>query len=271
MDVGFCTQYGRRPGSLSAAAGRAGNLDPVGASHHHAARDEGAALVSGTASRRREPPWWVNDVLIAFLIGAMLVLGQWWLDNRRADVDRGLEDRRSAAAERLENLRFVRDRSSLSRESRPFGTLDLSGLPLSYLHLVGANFADSALTHAALTSTDLREANFVQADLDVADLRGADLSEATLQSTSMRDATIRGAILRHAYIADADLRGADLTYTDLSGADLLGAKLTGAELSPICYDAATTWPEGFKPPARDAELCARFKEVGDAPLRRLHQ
>jgi hypothetical protein len=243
----------------------------VAVRHQQSARDKSTPTAGDPASQRREPPWWVRDILIAFIIGAILVLGQWWLDNRRADVDRGLEDRRSAAAERLENLRFVRDRSSLSREPRPFGSLDLSGLPLSYLHLVGANFADTALTHGALTSTDLRGANFFQADLDVADLRGADLSEATLISTSMRDATIKGAILRNAYIADADLRGADLTYTDLSGASLEGAKLTGARLSPICYDAATTWPQGFKPPARDAELCARFKEVGDAPLRRLDQ
>jgi hypothetical protein len=219
----------------------------------------------------REPSWWVKDVVVALLIGAVLVAGQWLLDNRRADVDRQLEDQRNAAAERLENLRFIRDRSSSSRASRPFGSLDLRGLQLGELHLVGATFTEADLTGSSLSLTDVRRAEFHKARLGGADLRGTDLSNATLSSASMRRATLRGAILSDAYVADADLRGADLSYTNLSGANLTGADLVGAKVDPVCYDADTVWPRDFDPPPADQRMCERFKQVGDAPLDRTSQ
>jgi Pentapeptide repeats (8 copies) len=219
----------------------------------------------------REPSWWVKDVVVALLIGVVLVGGQWLLDNRRAAVDRQLEDQRNAAAERLENLRFIRDRSSSAAASRPFGSLDLRGLQLAQLHLVGATFTDADLTRAILSSTDLRRAEFQYARLGEANLQGTDLSHATLQSATMRRATLRGAILSDAYVGDADLRGADLTYTNLSGANLTRADLAGAKVDPVCYDADTTWPREFHPPPADRRLCERFKEVGDAPLDRTSQ
>jgi uncharacterized protein YjbI with pentapeptide repeats len=71
-----------------------------------------------------------------------------------------------------------------------------------------------------------RSRSLIDVDLTDVDLRGAYLTDANLRRTVLADADLRG----------ANLRGADLTGANLTDADLRGAR----------YDAATSWPDGFK-------------------------
>ena len=86
--------------------------------------------------------------------------------------------------------------------------VDLSGLYLGHLILVGSN-----LTFAHLMGTNLE---------------GADLSRANLSG--------------------ANLSGANLQGANLQGANLRGANLKGANLKGASYSAhGTRWPNGFDP------------------------
>ena len=106
-----------------------------------------------------EPHWLVRDGALALGIGLLLFGGQWFLDDRRAERE-----------ERLENLRFVRERALIEdaeRGDRPFAGLDLAGMDLRGLNLQRADLRDN-----------LSEAKLLFADLSSADLTGADLSGA---------------------------------------------------------------------------------------------
>ncbi|WP_168581386.1 pentapeptide repeat-containing protein [Gephyromycinifex aptenodytis] len=91
------------------------------------------------------------------------------------------------------------------------------------------------------------------------DLSGADFNDGALRGMSLRSCNLSKARLRSADLSGArfvgtSLAGADLRYADLRGAtlyavDLSGAKLAAARLDGVRYDKATTWPNGFTPPA----------------------
>src|SRR5689334_13415136 len=61
---------------------------------------------------RSEPPWLIRDGVIALVIGAVLLLSQNQLDERRSDRQDALEAARAQHAETVENLRFVRELAS---------------------------------------------------------------------------------------------------------------------------------------------------------------
>jgi len=146
------------------------------------------------------------------------------------------------------------------------------------IHLTGAYLAQADLVKADLASADLSSADLSLAKLSGADLSGAGLEDAILLAADLEGATltranlarasfkgtnVRGADLSEAIAVDTSFLGTDLTGANLSGADLSGADLTGdeapgtafpADLSNICYDDATKWPSGFRPPA--APECA---------------
>lgn len=197
----------------------------------------------------RDPRWWFHDVVVALIIGGLLatgtVVGQKLVDDRRAE--REMQSALSANQHdlRLENLRFVRERSQdVPDDGRRFAEFDLAGQNLVGLRLTGSDFARADLNDANLSQSDLSRSNFARADL--------------------RNANLTGAILRAAYfgperIAHApDQRGADLTGADLTDADLTGADLSHADLSDVSmsrtnltnvfYDGRTIWPTGFTPP-----------------------
>ena len=229
-----------------------------------------------------EPPWLVRDGVVALIIGLLLLVSQLWFDVAQIHRQETLENARSEHAEQLENLRFVRERSSPRRLGRPFQEFNLHGQNLIGLQLAGADFTGSNLGDASLTLSNLRGADFSSADLSYArvnladlrnaqfgeaDLRGAavnsvlrhahlrdaDLSRANLLSADFTDAFLVDANLTEANLAEsvlvrADLSGADLTGADLTKVDLTGAKLTGATLFDICYSDATKWPKGVRVP-----------------------
>lgn len=122
-------------------------------------------------------------------------------------------------------------RTAYERNERPnFNGADLSGLNLSFTHLVRAD-----LTGANLTEVDMSGAN-----LTFADFRQTNLSEALLIR-----ANFSGADLSGAYLGGADLFRADLIWADLRGTDLSDADLQEANLRAAKYNEHTKWPEDF--------------------------
>jgi len=174
------------------------------------------------------PPWWVQNIFAALLVGVIVASVSILWQKRISDAS-------ATEATRLENLRFVRQLSSESKGSRPFGGLDLQGQNLSGLDLKGADFSGADLQHAALVHSDLASTPTHVTDLRVADLTGADLILATLTG--------------------AHLDGADLTRATLIGAYLKRAHLDGVHLKGVYYDDKTEWPEGFKPPPCGQDVC----------------
>jgi hypothetical protein len=187
-----------------------------------------------------EMPWWFSELVIptvvALVTGALVA---WGTIKGQALLDDAREDR----ALRLENLRFVREHSTVDpNQARPFGGLDLQGQHLRGLQLAHANFDDANLEGAVLSGSNLHRASFQFARLRNADLTAADLTETNVEGTD----------LSRANLDRTNLQGAILDQTALYGADLKTANLNGASLSCIYYDASTSWPPGFvPPPARD--------------------
>ena len=96
---------------------------------------------------------------------------------------------------------------------------DLSGANLSYLELVGVEFAQAILSNAVLTGANLTGADFGRADLSKAQFAGASLAQT------------------------------DLTLARLEGADLSGALgLAQPQLDRACGDTATQLPKGLVRP-----------------------
>lgn len=161
---------------------------------------------------------WVREIVVGLVAGAVVSVGTLVLQAR-------IDDQRQAAAERVENLRFVRDRSvdlTLDPDGRPirnaFQGIDLAGQNLSGLDLSGDNFLEAILTETDLSSTRFEGSNLARADLSDADL------------------------------SDAVLAQAVLTGANLAGANLTGVVLTDVVLDGICHDGRTRWPENFEPP-----------------------
>ena len=237
---------------------------------------------------RRPPPGHDDDFLDKFLagagqailLGAVLTFGFGLVNGQLASES---EQRRAEQSERLENLRFVRDRSggddTLHVVERPFVGMDLYEMNLSLLMLPGAEFVRADLRYTDFRNTDLSGADLRNAQLDGAALNSAMLPDAILRSArlvgvNLCDADLTGALMERAILTNADfttkdcdvrdkdraadltgadLTGADLTGADLTGADLTGADLTGADLTDVCYTAKTTWPSDFRPPEPHCE------------------
>lgn len=226
---------------------------------------------------RWEPPWLFREIVIVGLVSAAVVYATTAVDDRRAETDRTIAAEQNKRAERLENLRFVRERSNPDPNTlRPFAGLDLEGAILTGLELPGADLA-----HANLLETDLARANLTgamffnarltRAWLVGANLTGADLGGAIAPAAEFHRANLTGARLgahlAGANFMKANLRGADFgSYADatdadfrgadLSGADLRGAELAGANWYEVCWDASTLWPTDVSPPSSARECSA---------------
>lgn len=223
---------------------------------------------------KREPPWFVQDVVIALMIGLLLAALQIWV-----------EDNRSDRQERLENLRFVRDRSSSTQLDRPFSGIDLAEMNLSGLSLAAADFKGARLDGVRFTLAGLEGAHFEDASMRNADLREADLSRVNFGSTVADGANFTRAVLRGAQLVDSsftnvDFKNAGLFDLDFAGSsfdrsDFFEAKLTRIQLvradlsssynletatfDQVCYDERTKWPDGFSPPPQDGDICDKFQ------------
>jgi len=220
-----------------------------------------------------DPPWWIRDGLVAFVVASVVsgvtLAYQSRLDDRRAEHAQALADEQNRQAQRLENLRFVRDHSSTDPgETRHFAGFDLQDQDMSGLQLRGADFERADLREADLSLADLssligeggRAASVSDANLTEAWLYGANLRGLTARQTIFVDAQLGDADLTDAYLPWSDFTDADLTSATLEGADFTFAEhLDRADLTFATYDDETRWPYGFQPPedARKVEVKGR--------------
>lgn len=137
-----------------------------------------------------------------------------------------IDDMRASDANRQENLRFIRDKSSTDDLDRPFAGLDVKGLNLRGLQLRDANFQSANLASTDLSLTDLSGANLMDARLNNARLNSTDLSGANLAIAHLHGADLAFSDLSNAVLWEASgaildgLRGVNLAGTDLRGADI---------------------------------------------------
>jgi hypothetical protein len=52
------------------------------------------------------PSWLIRDIVLALLIALLVLIGQKWVDDSRADRDRDIAADQNRQAQRLENLRL---------------------------------------------------------------------------------------------------------------------------------------------------------------------
>lgn len=218
--------------------------------------------------------------MVALLIAGLVLVGQKWVDDSRAERDREIAASQDNQAQRLENLRFVRDRSSIGYQVRPFAGLDLQGMNMAGLRLDGSDFKRSDLSNTDMTSTRLSDIsgedvaraiypsgapNGTVSSIDT-DLRGAKLCGAKLRGTDLVKANLSRVNFGTADLSFAILAAADLSGADLSHANLITTVFTlpDMEVGPnpplprgIYYDEATIWPVGFAPPPRLEEDAGR--------------
>lgn len=234
-----------------------------------------------------DPPWWVREgvlaLVVALAVGATTVMVQKDIDDQRSNreaaaakllADQTDENARLQAenAQRLENQRFVRERSAKEVIDRPFSVLDLSGLQLGGLSLRGSDFRLSNLESTSFRDSQLQGADFAFAKVNAeTDFTSADLTGAALQQVGATSNPEVG-VFFDAVLVNAKLMG--IVFTDIRAADLSGAMLYGADLSRIqelervgltgvCYDDRTSWPAGFVPPVRGNDDTCMLNHLQD--------
>jgi hypothetical protein len=217
--------------------------------------------------RKDRPVWWVGDIFIAVVVALLVLMGQHYLVAENASDDQAISQ--DPPIQRLEDLRFVRDRSSEPYQPRPFRQFDLAGQNLANLQLKGANLVQADLTGANLAGTDLS----IQAATRPAPGAPAGPAQPTfLQGVNLCNAVLTGANLSYTYLLNANLTGVDLTTTMLNGAILNGADLSQATLpndpadkdrllSGISYDENTLWPKDFEPPKPGSADMLKFLDT----------
>ena len=223
--------------------------------------------------RKDQPIWWVRGVFIAVVVALLVLVGQSYLMKRylanpSSDGQASSQDQQGPTG-RLSNLQFVRDKSSVTYQPRPFRQFDLKGMNLAGLTLKGANLVRADLTAANLAGTDLSSDPAVLATPEKPAAPG---HSAFLQGVNLCRAVLTAANLTSAYLVNANLTGADLTTTRLNGAVLNGADLSEATLPSdaaskdkflkgVHWDQNTVWPKGFEPPPSGTD--DRFKFLSD--------
>jgi uncharacterized protein YjbI with pentapeptide repeats len=185
----------------------------------------------------------VRDILVALVIGVLLLL---W--------DIAAASNLAQRAERLENLRFVREQSTGNESLLPFQGLDLSGQNLRGLPLngglfenailnqtvfLGANLQSAELTQvvgrgALMAATNLQNANLSFSDFSHADFSEADLNGASAIRTDFTNASFSGQVdnsLTPLVNTTANFTNSDLSHATFTGARLQGVDLRTAKLN----------------------------------------
>lgn len=188
----------------------------------HTEQEKEVTQSTSSASPARSE--WLRDIGIPFIastvVGSIFMVTQIWDSNNQADT-----------AERLENLRYVRDRAQVATSANlsphcltADGTIFTPGTPTTKSStdkpdpsIPELPFKDFDLKEQNLSGLWLNCANFSGANLEGADLSNAVLIEAKFDGANLRNANLQGAILELAQLGGADLRGADLSNADLSG------------------------------------------------------
>ncbi|MCG7442151.1 pentapeptide repeat-containing protein [Corynebacterium sp. ACRPQ] len=171
------------------------------------------------------------SVLASIVVGSSLAWAQITDSRTQADTAIRAANTQAATAERLENLRYVRDRAQVATSANlsphcltADGTIFTPGTPTTKSStdkpdpsIPELPFKDFDLKEQNLSGLWLNCANFSGANLEGADLSNAVLIEAKFDGANLRNANLQGAILELAQLGGADLRGADLSNADLSG------------------------------------------------------
>lgn len=217
--------------------------------------------------RKDRPVWWVGDIFIAVVVALLVLVGQHYLVTANARDDQAMSH--DPRIQRLEDLRFVRDRSAEPYQPRPFRKFDLADQNLANLQLRGANFVQADLTSANLAGTDL---SFQAATKPAPGVPAGPAQPSFLQGVNLCHAVLTGANLSYTYLINANLTGVDLTTTMLNGAVLNGTDLSQASLPSdpetkdrllkgIYYDEKTVWPNDFEPPKPGSADMVKFLDT----------
>lgn len=168
------------------------------------------------------------------------------------------EDRRQQEAIRLENLRYVRDKSSEDPElGRFFESFDLEGQSLSGLRLAKAEFGDANLSGATMHSFHSPDGRFTGTVLRDVFATDSDFTKARFSLSDMRESNIDAVFDESIFFyvraqgtdfGESTFIGAVMSCVDLRGADLGETDLTSARLVNVIHDSDTVWPPGFNPP-----------------------
>lgn len=239
---------------------------------------------------RGSPAWWVESILISFLISAVVSTVVVWaqadIDDTRSHREQFQSDQQSALSRRIDNARFVRERSSRIYQDRIFHEFDLNGMNLNGLILDGADFTGSDLTNSKMNFVSLsvvqqsallqyagtddqggqdpmQSGKAQKSDGDDAPMldNGFDIKapvyNSSLSGAKLCGAQLGAADLREANLSYSNFADVDLTTTEMDGAFLYHADLSRAKLNPrllkkVGYDSTTKWPSDFPLPAVDA-------------------
>lgn len=165
--------------------------------------DQGAAR-----KPKDEPHWLIRDGLLALVIGSVLVGAQFYLDGRLSEREQAIEAERSKRDERLENLRYVRDRADAQANAddhKAFNNLDLTGMNFTGLDLSRGIFWGAVLDKADFTTARMYNSAFGYGAMtegggtaDGTIFRGTRLEESQFTSWDGD-----GAIFENAYLVDA--------------------------------------------------------------------
>ncbi|MDX1886824.1 pentapeptide repeat-containing protein [Mycolicibacterium sp. 120270] len=173
----------------------------------------------------KDPPWILRDVVVALVVGGVVAWGsvraQQDIDDERMLRESSLAAQQERQSARLENLRFVRDRSSIDDSVvRPFGGLDLAHQNMIGLNLTGASFIESNLQLADLTQIDVSSSSkFGPANFYGADLCGANLTNSIMFFANFTHASLRATTLSGGWFGRAWFDGTDMSYSYGAGAD----------------------------------------------------
>jgi hypothetical protein len=198
----------------------------------------------------RDPPWWFRDVVLSALVACMILALQLYFENRATERQVERDAAQALRDERLENLRFVRDRSARGTDvDRPFARLDLTDQDLSGLQLANADFTGAILDGADLTTANLEGAVFDGASMHDTKLWGAVLTSADFFESDLRNADLGTSTLHNLVVYSADMQGVDLKNADIDRTifagrtDLTGARgLEEASITRSCAERSVSLP-----------------------------
>ncbi|MDK6814191.1 MULTISPECIES: pentapeptide repeat-containing protein [Corynebacterium] len=175
---------------------------------------------------------WLRNVGVSLFVTALFAGAQLCLANNQANT-----------AERLENLRYVRERSQvttpidLSPQCLRTGEFILT--PESTTTNSSADDKDHFTPELPFKDFDLKGQNLSGLWLNCANFSEANLEGADLSNTYLIGANLSGANLRNANLKHSQLQLARLENADLSGADLSGANLSGTPTDLSILETAT--------------------------------
>ena len=172
--------------------------------------------------------WLFEKVVMALFIGLALTTVSLWMNSQAAErstaSDREFSRSQLEIEQKMEDLRFIRQQSvnPSGVQDASFSGMNLNGLALTHLKLIGADFRHSNLAGSGLSWSDITDAAFIEADLskaiayevigDNADLAASTAEEFRADFSSFKGANFTGSNLNGASFWNADLE--DATFAE---------------------------------------------------------